>query len=513
MRYSGYFVLVAVLVVFLACSTGPSGPGLTPSTLSVEFSGDSSKVISFVATVSAGVNADNAPAIRTSGDPKGSCEITVSWTICAESGFQSYVLYRSENSDISSDPSSADAILEIFNPNYIEYIDTEIDWATRYHYALETIDIYENGVWSNEDSVLTPGTAPTPSVLESSEVTLEYVKLNWSLCPDGDFHSYSLFRSDTPNIQADTSIAIREYRTSHVDNTDRRDYYSTGDATYYYALMTLNNKGLSSWSNEIEVYVPKAAPDQINTFIDVGGYPGSICCLPSGDFIYVANSPSANNVSVIRTSDNTVAATVNVGGNPIDICSLPNGDFVYVSNYSDDNVSVIRTSDNTVAATVAVGDKPVGICSLPNGDYIYVVNYSDGNVSVIRTSDNTVVATVAVGSDPFGICSLPNGDFVYVVNAHDDNVSVIRTSDNTVVATVEVGEYLGPICAYPPGDYVYLIDGLNDHSALIMRTSDYAVAGSVDLGRQIEGICSLPSGDRVYVTNSNYGYGRIIVLI
>jgi len=117
--------------------------------------------------------------------------------------------------------------------------------------------------------------------------------------------------------------------------------------------------------------------------------------------------------------------TVAVGDNPYGICSLPSGDFVYVTNSDDDNVSVIRTSDNSVVATVAVGDFPFGICSLSSGDYVYVTNTSDDNVSVIRTSDNTVVATVPVGYIPRAICSLPSGDCVYVTNLLDDNVSVI----------------------------------------------------------------------------------------
>jgi len=117
--------------------------------------------------------------------------------------------------------------------------------------------------------------------------------------------------------------------------------------------------------------------------------------------------------------------TVAVGDNPYGICSLPSGDFVYVTNSDDDNVSVIRTSDNSVVATVAVGDFPFGICSLSSGDYVYVTNTCDDNVSVIRTSDNTVVATVPVGYIPRAICSLPSGDCVYVTNLLDDNVSVI----------------------------------------------------------------------------------------
>ena len=36
----------------------------------------------------------------------------------------------------------------------------------------------------------------------------------------------------------------------------------------------------------------------------------------------------------------------------------PDGDFLYVTNTNSANVSVIRTSDNTVTGTVAVGASP-----------------------------------------------------------------------------------------------------------------------------------------------------------
>jgi YVTN family beta-propeller protein len=78
-----------------------------------------------------------------------------------------------------------------------------------------------------------------------------------------------------------------------------------------------------------------------------------------------------------------------------------------VTNAISDNVSVIRTSDNTVVATVAVGDNPLGVAVTPDGAFAYVTNAVSDNVSVIRTSDNTVVASVAVGDGPFGVAITP----------------------------------------------------------------------------------------------------------
>ena len=59
------------------------------------------------------------------------------------------------------------------------------------------------------------------------------------------------------------------------------------------------------------------------------------------------------------------------------------GNYVYVANSSSDNVSVIRTSNNTVVATIPVGDYPYSIAALPNGSYVYVTNFISNNVSVI----------------------------------------------------------------------------------------------------------------------------------
>jgi YVTN family beta-propeller protein len=107
-------------------------------------------------------------------------------------------------------------------------------------------------------------------------------------------------------------------------------------------------------------------------------------------------------------------------GPPLFSTAPEDGAFAYVTNAGSDNVSVIRTSDNTVVATVAVGDLPFGVAVTPDGALVYVANARSKNVSVIRTADNTVVATVAVGFDPFGVAVTPDGAFAYVANAVSD---------------------------------------------------------------------------------------------
>jgi len=53
-----------------------------------------------------------------------------------------------------------------------------------------------------------------------------------------------------------------------------------------------------------------------------------------------------------------VVTTVTVGSAPYGVAVNPAGTRVYVTNNNSDNVSVIDTATNTVAATVAVGFSP-----------------------------------------------------------------------------------------------------------------------------------------------------------
>ncbi len=160
-NFKGVFVLSLLLasIALLSCGdggTGPSVPDLTASTLTIEFTGDSSKIV-----------VDFRPCVlqeslsfsgnKASDGSKGICEVTASWTICPDGSFDSYTLYRSETPGISSSPSSAELLGVFTDPNTIMYIDNDVDWATKYHYALRTSDDdYNNSVWSNEDSLTTP---------------------------------------------------------------------------------------------------------------------------------------------------------------------------------------------------------------------------------------------------------------------------------------------------------------------------------------------------------------------
>jgi len=128
-------------------------------------------------------------------------------------------------------------------------------------------------------------------------------------------------------------------------------------------------------------------------------------------------------------------ATISVGTDPDGVAYDSANGRMYVANYGSNNVSVIRTSDNTVIATISVGTNPIGVAYDSANGRMYVANNGSNTVSVIRTSDNTVIATISVGTGPYGVAYDSANGRMYVANYGSDNVSVIRTSDNITLGS------------------------------------------------------------------------------
>ncbi len=86
----------------------------------------------------------------------------------------------------------------------------------------------------------------------------------------------------------------------------------------------------------------------------------------------------------------------------------PDGAFAYVTNHHSSNVSVIRTSDNTVVGSpIPVGAEPREVEITPDGAFAYVPT-RDG-VSIINLAHNVEAGRIQVGSVPGGWGSPPPG--------------------------------------------------------------------------------------------------------
>jgi len=128
-----------------------------------------------------------------------------------------------------------------------------------------------------------------------------------------------------------------------------------------------------------------------------------------------------NEVRVIDRDSMKVVKSIPVGTFPLILAVTPDDRFVYVANRNSGSVSVIRTSDNTVATTITgVGPQPHGVAIDAMGRYAYVTceNLSGGGppphhptsgskapgyVVVIEIATNTVVKRIEVANFASGV--------------------------------------------------------------------------------------------------------------
>ncbi len=118
-----------------------------------------------------------------------------------------------------------------------------------------------------EDSLDIPAAcSPTPSVLTAS-VSEDGVLLSWTSCPDGDFLSYTLYRSADPGIESDPSFATIVFSSLSAADTLFTDV-SLPAGDYYYALSTANEANLFSWSNEETITIFDSIPTVQNLVLE-----------------------------------------------------------------------------------------------------------------------------------------------------------------------------------------------------------------------------------------------------
>ncbi len=268
-------------------------------------------------------------------------------------------------------------------------------------------------------------------------------------------------------------------------------FYSAGVQAQPFAYV------VNAVSNNVSVI--NTANNTVAATVTVGNVPVAVGISPNGSFAYVTNFAS-HNVSIIDIAGNTVVASVPVGRGPSSVAFTPDGAFAYVGNFASANVSVINTAGNSVVATVTVGSFPYGVALTPNGSFVYVANANSDNVSVINTSTNTVVATIAVGDGPEGVSITPDGSFAYVANRFSDNVSVIEVASNTVIATVPVEDSPREVAFTPNSSFAY-VTNRSSASVSVIEIATHTVIGAVPVGTEPQGIALTPNGSFAYVTN------------
>ncbi len=87
----------------------------------------------------------------------------------------------------------------------------------------------------------------------------------WTQCPDDDFASYAIYRSDSPEIASDPGNADTSVVFTSVSETSWIDDNILEGSTLYYVLRTVNTHDLDSWSNEESLSIPSSDPPTPST--------------------------------------------------------------------------------------------------------------------------------------------------------------------------------------------------------------------------------------------------------
>jgi hypothetical protein len=116
------------------------------------------------------------------------------------------------------------------------------------------------------------GENPTASILAvDASASANAITATWTACPDADFDEYRLYRSEAPGIQQDPDAATIVAILTAFDDTTWTDTGLEWDRTYYYALLTRDDEGLETWSNEDDATTPDSSAGDWLTCHDIQG--------------------------------------------------------------------------------------------------------------------------------------------------------------------------------------------------------------------------------------------------
>ncbi|MCK5035422.1 MAG: hypothetical protein KAS73_05985 [Candidatus Sabulitectum sp.] len=257
-----YLLIILALfqILLTGCdSTGPSAPAF--ELVSVIFTGDS-----------IGASPEKEAVLHlTAPDGKSFpfLEMTLAWEKPVENRRQTFTIFRSTKPSIQSDLSEADELQIQLETVFADSIGLE--WDSDYYYAVRAVDEWENSRWSNEVHVETP-VSPFPEARRLSYEKHHFIlcSLSWDKCSDESFDSYVLLSSPGPDIEHvfynnDTLLVATDANTlSYTDSLPEN-----GNERFY-ALVTVDKLGLTSYSNEIEVHPGSGIPWRVNHIFESG---------------------------------------------------------------------------------------------------------------------------------------------------------------------------------------------------------------------------------------------------
>ncbi|MUL78767.1 hypothetical protein [Mycolicibacterium sp. CBMA 226] len=243
---------------------------------------------------------------------------------------------------------------------------------------------------------------------------------------------------------------------------------------------------------------------------------------PAGTRLYTVGG---NSISVIDTTNNTVAATIPITHGADSLTLSPVGDRLYAANSYYNTVTVVDTSTNTTMTTIEVGKPfyfyhgaPPPVIVVPTENQVYVASAFGSTVSYIDPASNTVSKVISLQDIPQAMAISPDGKQLFVgtmklsggtwtppgvtsapSNEPSGAISVFDTATGNAVSTSSTPGIPSAMTFGANGTRLYVASSYNllGPAASFLTTFDTASMTQIPVttGTQYLGSAALPQGD------------------
>lgn len=153
-----------------------------------------------------------------------------------------------------------------------------------------------------------------------------------------------------------------------------------------------------------------------------------------------AAKPATQSAPAVAAAPDRLESLLDVGRTPVHLALKPDGGEIFSSNLGSDSVSEIYNSTDEVGDTFMIGDGPSrGLVSADNAQ-IYVANSGSQYVTIYSIDDGKRVGSVQVGDGPTALAFSHSGFLLFAVDQRSGDVAVVRTKIRALFTLLPAGK-------------------------------------------------------------------------
>lgn len=194
-------------------------------------------------------------------------------------------------------------------------------------------------------------------------------------------------------------------------------------------------------------------------------------------YVFV-QSLAAPEITVVDTSNDTVAGTITLPVHPDQVVVAKDIDRIIYSNREAHTLSVYDLATQTIEATITLPFMPENIVLSPDGQLIAATNREAGKVAIVRLTDNTLRAVVEGFDRPGNVAFANDSGGVFVSESATGQIGVIdalsgfkldpiKTSQGTAAEIDPQGTALSAVTRTPNGLYGLVGDRISGKLSVI----------------------------------------------